>query len=76
MPLARVERPGAWSATCATPAANGAPRAVCLPVDQRHLARPLATDGTSERSPVLRSDQRSHQRLGVRARSGYGAYGG
>jgi hypothetical protein len=39
-PLARVERPGAWPATCATPAANGAPRVVRRPVDQRHLARP------------------------------------
>jgi hypothetical protein len=37
---ARVESPGAWPATCAAPAANGAPRAVRRPVDQRHLARP------------------------------------
>jgi hypothetical protein len=29
----------AWSATCVAPAANGAPRAVCRPVDWRHLAR-------------------------------------
>jgi hypothetical protein len=60
VPLARVERPGAWPATCAAPAANGSPRAVRRPVDQRHLARPLPTDGTSERSPALCSDQRSH----------------
>jgi hypothetical protein len=31
---------GAWPATCAAPAANGVPRAVRRPVDQRHLARP------------------------------------
>jgi hypothetical protein len=76
VPLARVGRPRAWPATCAAPAANGAPRAVRRPADQRHLAQPLATDGTHECSPALRSDQRSHRRLGVRARSGYGAYGG
>jgi hypothetical protein len=29
-----------WPATCAAPAANGAPRAVRRPVDLRHLARP------------------------------------
>jgi hypothetical protein len=40
VPLAHVERPGAWPVTCAAPAANGAPRAVRRPVDQRHLARP------------------------------------
>jgi hypothetical protein len=76
VPLARVGRPRAWPATCAAPAANGTPRAVRRPADQRHLAQPLATDGTHECSPVLRSDQRSLRRLGVRARSGYGAYGG
>jgi hypothetical protein len=67
VPLARVGRPGAWSATCAAPAANGVPRAVRRPADQRHLAQPLATDDTSECSPALRSDQRSHRHLGVRA---------
>jgi hypothetical protein len=76
VPLARVGRPGAWPATCAAPAANGAPQAVRRPADQRHLAQPLATDGTSECSPAQRSDQRSHRRLGVHARSGYSAYGG
>jgi hypothetical protein len=40
VPLARVERLGAWPATCAAPAANGAPWAMRRPVDQRHLARP------------------------------------
>jgi hypothetical protein len=40
VPLATVERMGAWPATCAAPAANGAPRAVRRPVDQRHLAWP------------------------------------
>jgi hypothetical protein len=40
VPLARVEGPGAWPATCAAPAANGAPRAVRRPVDKRHLAWP------------------------------------
>jgi hypothetical protein len=76
VPLARVGRPRAWPAMCAAPAANGTPWAVHQPADQRHLAQPLATDGTHECSPALRSDQRSHRRLGVRARSGYGAYGG
>jgi hypothetical protein len=57
-------------------AGNGAPRTVRRPADARHLAQPLATDGTRGWSPALRSDQRSHQRLGVRSRSGYGAYGG
>jgi hypothetical protein len=37
---------------------------------------PLATDGTSVLPPAQRSDQRSLRRLGVRARRGYGAYGG
>jgi hypothetical protein len=74
--LGRVERPRAWPATCAAPAANGTPRAVRRPADPRHLAQPLATDGTHGCSPALRSDQRSHRRLGVHARSGYGAYGG
>jgi hypothetical protein len=76
VPLARVGRPRAWPATCAAPAANGTSRAVRRPADQRHLAQPLATDGRHECSPTLRSDQRSHRCLGVRARSGYGAYGG
>jgi hypothetical protein len=76
VPLAHVERPGAWPATCAAPAANGAPRAVRQPVDQRHLVRPLTTDGTGEPSPALRSDQRSLRRLGMRARRGYDTYGG
>jgi hypothetical protein len=40
VPLAHVERPGAWPATYAAPAAIGAPRVVRRPVDQRHLARP------------------------------------
>jgi hypothetical protein len=75
VPLARVERPGAWPATCAALAANGAPRAVRRPVDQRHLARPLSTDGTGEPSPVLRSDQRSLRRLGVRALARLGVPG-
>jgi hypothetical protein len=35
-----------------------------------------ATDGTHGCSPMLRTDRRSHRRLGVRAQSGYGAYGG
>jgi hypothetical protein len=76
VPLGRVERPRAWPATCTAPAANGTPRAVRRPADPRHLAQPLATDGTHECSLALRSDQRSHQRLDVRARSGYGTYGG
>jgi hypothetical protein len=76
VPPARVGRPRAWPATCAAPTANGTPRAVRRPADQRHLAQPLATDGTHECSLALRSDQRSHRRLGMRARSGYGAYGG
>jgi hypothetical protein len=66
VPLGRVERPRAWPATCAASAANGTPRAVHRLADQRHLAQPLATDGTHECSPALRSDQRSHRRLGVR----------
>jgi hypothetical protein len=72
VPLARVGRTRAWPATCAAPAAT--PRAVRRPADQRHLAQPLATDGMHECSPALHSDQLSHRRLGVRARSGYGAY--
>jgi hypothetical protein len=76
VPLGRVGKPRAWPATCAAPAANGTLRAVRRPVDQRHLAQPLATDGTHECSPALRSDQRSHRHLDVRVRSGYGAYGG
>jgi hypothetical protein len=76
VPLAHVGRPRAWPATCAAPAANGTPRAVRRPADRRHLAQPLAMDGTHECSPALHSDQRSHQHLGVCARSGYGAYGG
>jgi hypothetical protein len=40
VPLERVDRPGVWPATCAAPTANGAPRAVRRPVDQRHLAWP------------------------------------
>jgi hypothetical protein len=75
-PLGRVGRSRAWPTTCAAPAANGMPRAVRRPADPRHLAQPLATDGTHGCSPALRSDQRSHRCLGVRARSGYGAYGG
>jgi hypothetical protein len=73
VPLACVGRPRAWPRA---PAANGAPQAVHRLVDQRHLTRPLATDGTRECSPALRSGQRSHQHLGVCARSGYDAYGG
>jgi hypothetical protein len=76
VPLDRVGESRAWPATCAAPAANGTPRTVRRPADSRHLAPPLSTDGTHGCSPVLRSDQRSHRRLGVRARSGYGAYGG
>jgi hypothetical protein len=76
VPLARVGRSRAWLATCAAPAANGAPRAVRRPADQRHRAQPLAMDGTRECSPALSSDQRSHRRLGVCAQSRYGAYGG
>jgi hypothetical protein len=76
VPLARVGRPRAWPATCAALAANGTPRAVRRPTDQRHVAQPLATNGTHECSPALRSDQRSLRRLGVRARSGYDTYGG
>jgi hypothetical protein len=76
VPLACVGRPRAWPVTCAAPAANGTPRAVRRPADQRHLAQPLATDGTHKCSPTLHSDQRLHRRLGVHARSGYGAYGG
>jgi hypothetical protein len=37
---------------------------------------PLATDGTGVLPPAQRSDQRSFWHLGVRARRGYGAYGG
>jgi hypothetical protein len=76
VPLGRIGRPRAWPATWAAPAANDTPRAVRRPADSRHLAQPLSTDGTHECSPALRSNQRSLQRLGVRARSGYGAYGG
>jgi hypothetical protein len=76
VPLARVGRPRAWPVTCAAPAANGAPRAVRRPADQRHLAQPLSTNDTHECLPALRSDQRSHRCLGVHARSGYGTYGG
>jgi hypothetical protein len=36
----------------------------------------LATDVTGEFTLAQRSDRRSPQRLGVRARCGYGAYGG
>jgi hypothetical protein len=64
VPLASVRRPGAWPATCAAPAANDAPRTVRRSADQRHLAQPLATDGSSECSRALCSDQLSHQRLG------------
>jgi hypothetical protein len=53
VPLARVGRPGASPATCAAPAANGAPRAVRRPADERHLAQLLATDGPSECSPAV-----------------------
>jgi hypothetical protein len=60
VPLGRVERPRAWPATCAAPAANGTPRAVRRPANSHHLDQPLATDGTHECSPALRSDQRSH----------------
>jgi hypothetical protein len=52
VPLARVGRPRAWPATCAAPVANGAPQAVHRPANQRHLAQPLATDGTHECSPA------------------------
>jgi hypothetical protein len=76
MPLGRVGRPRSWPAMCATPAANGTPRAVRRPADSRHLAQPLATDGTHGCSPTLRSDQWSLRCLGVHAQSGYGAYGG
>jgi hypothetical protein len=37
---------------------------------------PLATDGTGESPPALRSDRRSLRCLGVRTRRGYGAYSG
>jgi hypothetical protein len=37
---------------------------------------PLATDVTVEFTPAQRSDRRSPRCLGVRARRGYGAYGG
>jgi hypothetical protein len=37
---------------------------------------PLATDGTGESPPALRSDQLSLRCLGVHARRRYGAYGG
>jgi hypothetical protein len=37
---------------------------------------PLATDGTGESPPALRNDRRSLRCLGVRARRGYGSYGG
>jgi hypothetical protein len=76
VPLARVGRPRAWPTTCTAPAANGTPRAVRRPADQRHLAQPLATDGMHECLPALCSDQRSHWHLDVHARSGYDAYGG
>jgi hypothetical protein len=76
VPLGRVGRSRAWPATCAAPAANGTPRTVCRPADPRHLASPLATDSPHGCYPALRSDQQSHRCLGVRARSGYGAYGG
>jgi hypothetical protein len=72
VPLGRVGRTRAWLATCAAPTANGTPRAVRRPADPRHLAQPLATDGTHGCLPALRSDQRSHRRVVVRARSGYG----
>jgi hypothetical protein len=75
VPLARVERPGAWPATCAAPAANGAPRAVHRPVDLRHLARPTCHERHGCAPTAQRSDQRSLRHLGVRARRGYGAYG-
>jgi hypothetical protein len=76
VPLGLVGRSRAWPTTCAAPAANGMPWTVRRPADPRHLAPPLATDGTHGCSPALRSDQWSHRRLSVRARSGYGAYGG
>jgi hypothetical protein len=76
VPLGRVGRSRAWPATCAALAANGTPRTVRWLADSRHLAPPLATDGTHGCSPALHSDQRSHRCLGVCARSGYGAYGG
>jgi hypothetical protein len=76
VPLARLGKPRGWPATCAAPAANGTSWTVRRPADSRHLAPPLATDDTHGCSPALRSDQRSHRCLGVRARSGYGAYGG
>jgi hypothetical protein len=60
VPLGRVGRSRAWPATFAAPAANGTPRTVRRPADSRHLAPPLATDGTHGCSPALRSDQRSH----------------
>jgi hypothetical protein len=67
---------GAWPVTCAALAANDAPWAVRRSVDQRHLARPLATNGTGEPLSALRSDQWSLWRLGVRIRRGYGTYSG
>jgi hypothetical protein len=76
VPLDHVGEVRAWPATCASLAANGTPRTVRRPADSRHLAPPLATDGTHGCSPALRSDQWSHRCLGVHARSGYGAYGG
>jgi hypothetical protein len=76
VPLGCVGRSKAWPATCAAPAANGTLRTVRRPADSSHLAPPLATNGTHGCSSTLRSDQRSHRRLGVCTRSGYGAYGG
>jgi hypothetical protein len=76
VPLGRVGRSRAWPATCAAPAANGTARTMRQPTDPRHLAPPLATDGTHGCSPALRSDQWSHRCLCVCALSGYGAYGG
>jgi hypothetical protein len=76
VPLGRVRRSRASPVTCAAPAANGTPRAVRRPADSRHLAPPLATDGTHGCSSALCSDQRSNRCLGVRARSGCGTYGG
>jgi hypothetical protein len=67
---------GAWPATCAAPAANGAPQAVRRPVDQRHLARPTCHGRHGCAPASAASDQWSLRSLGVRARHGYGAYDG
>jgi hypothetical protein len=72
VPLGGVERPRAWPATCAAPAANGTPWALahrgrCADCGSAPPGPATCYGRQHGCSPALRSDQRSHRRLGVRA---------